>query len=186
MQKIWATDNIRPELSAYGAWLDEIKDQELREAMLATNVNILRRLAPYAYFFAGDFTSGTWDANFKGESKMYLASFERKELQRGVWFACPDCNDPITTSVIAVGLGDIFPVIHYLNQEEFSLLCLPESISLDQIDQTIAESGNNLEALQTLLSNGGFLISTIDYQAFAVQTYDSRYAQLFAEKRPGT
>ena len=179
VRKSWAKNNISPKLSSYGAWLEEITDRELREAMLAANVNILRRTAPYAYFFAGDFGPGIWSSDFQGENQKYLAALERKELQRGVWFTYPDCNDPIKTTVTAIGEGDIFPAIHYLNQEEFSLLCLPEWVALGRIDQIVAEAGNSLEALQNLLSAGGFLVSIVDYQDFAIQTYDSQYEQYF-------
>src|SRR5579875_1413209 len=105
-----------PELSRYVAWLEAIPDYEVRSAILAANVNILRRYAPYAYLFANGFTEKSWREEDIGDESGYIRSLETQELGHGIWFSQLDFEGETDTVVTAIFEGDVLPIVHLLDE----------------------------------------------------------------------
>jgi hypothetical protein len=174
-----------PELSRYLAWLEPIPDNDVRSAVLAANVNILRRYAPYAYFFANGFTEESWHEEDIGDESGYIQSLETQELGRGIWFSQLDFEGETSTVVTAIFEGDVLPIVHLLDEEEFAVLCLPSRISVKRIDEIVTQASSNKEAVKALLADGGCVATAIDEVSFAIWTTDVRYARYFTHHSSG-
>lgn len=177
-QKIWTQVNAPPEVSHYSAWLESIPDRELREALIAANVNIMRREAPFAYFFANGDDSGQWKAKI-GNVQEYKNSLDTMQLSRGIWFTRPEWTGATTTSVTAVHFGDILPFVYFLDNDRYSLFCSPRRYSVAEIESLIQMTNSNQGAMNALLSDGGCFVSVTDYQMFEVQTCSDQFAKHF-------
>ena len=172
-----------PELSYYGSLLEPIGDGDLRTALLAANINILRRNAPFAYLFTNGSSLESWsNSDSFGELAVearYRSQLEKIQLQTGVWLDYPEWHEETVTVVTAILAGDILPFVDDLDEDKYCLLCLPDARSLNLIDQTIFAADSTHAALVDLLFDGGCLISAIDYRAFSVKTLDHQYGRYF-------
>ena len=160
-------------LVRFGTALEWVQDRELRDAMIAAKINLLRREAPYLYVVAndGDEKPDTADA--------YVRAMERRELGRGVWLAHPDFAQDTRTTVTAVLLGDILPFVPCLSGDWYCLLCLPKPISLAEIDDVVTLSATVAESVTRLLAEGGCLLTCVDHTLLALSTFDTGYAKYF-------
>jgi hypothetical protein len=180
-----AHENEPPNLSFYSARLallghDPQYANEADAALYAANLNILRRDAPYAYFFANGYrTADAWDAEDLGFDKQYLGSLPKLKLSKGLWLASPDFDGVADTVVVDISYGDILPVVFSMHEEEFALLCLPTHLSLDEIERQIRESTSNHQAVESLLSQGGFVATLTDGIVLGVRTLDRRFGRYF-------
>lgn len=163
-----------------GVLLEWVVDNELQIAMIAANINILRREAPYAYFFAGGITLEKWSSSRLVQNHPYLKSLNSKQLQQGVWLTVPNLDLDTTTVVTAVLSGDILPLARSMQDAENCLVCLPEVLTLEDIDALFADERGTAGNLEVLLENGGFLLSIVDLRALQVKTYDEHILEYFA------
>jgi hypothetical protein len=127
-------------LLRFMAWLEYVPDQVLRRAMLAANVNIVRRIAPYCYLLASGMNEREWRAEDIGDTDGYVAGLAVRELHRGAWSNKPPYESQSVVLVIAVLWGDVLPVVHLLESDEYRLLCLPSLVALDDLAATIADA----------------------------------------------
>ena len=160
--------------------LEWVMDNELQIAMIAANINILRREAPYAYFFANGVTLEKWASSWLVRHQPYLKSFKLKQLQQGVWLTAPDLDLDTTTVVTAVLLGDILPLAREMQEAENCLVCLPRALTLEDIDALFADKRKTADSLEVLLEDGGFLLSIVDLVAIQVRTHDEHILEYFA------
>ena len=176
----------KPEVSTYVAAISGGEDQELLYTLLAANVNILRRQAPYAYLIASQHYIEDWRTDSNDYARKFLCfkddyyeGMEKKQLHCGVWLAYPHLGFNTTTVVVSILDGDVLPAIDHLFSQEFSLLCLPQKISLDELDQIVCAAESAKACFVTLLSEGGCLVTIVDHYAFEVQTLDESYSDYF-------
>lgn len=176
----------KPEISTYYAPIAKVADRELLYTLLAANINILRRQAPFAYLVASQHYVEDWRTdsndflrNFLCFHDDYYEGLEKKQLHRGVWLAYHHLGFDTTTVVVAILNGDVLPAIPRLFSQQFSLLCLPHKISLEELDQIVCAAGSAKDCLVTLLMDGGCLITMTDYYAFHVLTLDESYSDYF-------
>lgn len=153
-----------------GVFLEWVVDNELQKAMIAANINILRREAPYAYFFANGVTLKEWSSSWLVQNQPYLKLFESKQLQQGVWLTAPRLHINTTTVVTAVLLGDILPLAKSMQDSENCLVCLPKALTLEEIDATFAVERETADSLTVLLEDAGFLLTITDLRALKVKT----------------
>lgn len=177
-QKVWAQRNLPPSLSYYGAWLEWIADVELREAMIAANINMMRREATFAYFFDSSQVMSLHTAT--GELTNYRSMLPAKRLDRGLWLTYPDWKEQTTTTVTVIAAGDVLPFIYFLDDDKFSLFCSPRLYSVEEIDDIIKLTDSNEGAMAALLADGGCFISVIDHQNFKLQTLDDGFIKYFS------
>jgi hypothetical protein len=172
-----------PDLSMLEAWLKFDSDVATQCAIIACNINMLRRHAPFAYFFANTDATGTLESNFVGRCPAeaeYYSSLKSIDIKSAFWLATPDLLQDTIAHVTAIGSGDIFPFVGYLNEDFYALLCLPDCRSLDVIGNEIHAAADGPAAVRKLLENGGFAVTVTDYRQFRVTTGDLRLAQYFA------
>lgn len=166
------------DIAGFSAVIEWVQDSELRAALIAANVNILRREAPYVYFFANE-NGGT-----PGPPDDYVSMMETRELGRRVWLAPSAFEEGTMTTVTAVLLGDILPFVPCLMYESFYLLCLPKPMPLAEIDDTVTLSASATEAVRRLLTDGGCILSCVDHAVMTVVTFDAGYAKYFRRSKP--
>jgi hypothetical protein len=167
---------LSSELLGFGAVFEWVPDTELRHAMVAANINTLRREAPYLYLVANRYE------NQPDASDPYIGAMDRRELGRGVWLAYPEFYEETVTTVWAILQGDILPFVPHLYSDWFCLLCLPSPIPLVQIDEIVTPSPSVTESVQKLLKNGGCLLTVIDHVVLNMKTFDTGYAKYFPHK----
>jgi len=108
VEKQWAVTSKALGFLQCGAVFPWVPDHELREAMLAANVNILRREAPYVYLFAEDHFIEDWltDTNDYHHERLtfrapYLQNLEQRHDNSGYGTAPGGCaagHSPFTLS----------------------------------------------------------------------------------------
>lgn len=163
-----------------GVLLEWVADNDLQRAMIAANINILRREAPYAYFFANGVTLKEWSSSWLVQNQPYLKSFQSKQLQQGVCLTDPDLDFDTTTVVTAVLLGDMLPLAIPMQESENCLVCLPEVLTLAEIDTLFADERGTADSLNLLLKDGGLLLAIVDFRALTVKTTNKRVLEYFA------
>lgn len=163
-----------------GVFLEWVMDGELQNATIAANINILRREAPYAYFFANGVTLKEWLSSWLVQHEPYLKSFSSKQLEQGVWLTAPDLDLDTTTVVTAVLLGDILPLARSMQDAENCIVCLPRILTLEDIDAMFAKGSGTAEGLEALLGDTGLLISIVDFRALKVRTHSKCVLKYFA------
>lgn len=178
-QKVWSQKNLPPKLSYYGAWLEWIDDTELREAMIAANINMIRREAAFAYFFANG--QSTEPQVTPSELKNYRSLLTAKQLDHSLWLTYPEWEEPTTTTVTVIASGDVLPFVYFLDDDKYSLFCSPRSYSVEEIDDTIKLTNSNEGAMAALLTDGGCFISVIDHQNFKLQTLNDDFIKYFGK-----
>jgi hypothetical protein len=162
-----------------GVLLEWVLDDELQRAMIAANINILRREAPYAYFFANGVTLEEWESSWLVQNQPYMRLFHSKQLQQGVCLTDPDLDFDTTTVVTAVLLGDILPLARSMQDSENCLVCLPKPLTLEEIDVIFADDRGTANSLRLLLEDDGFLLSTVDFRLIKVRTSNKRVLEYF-------
>lgn len=167
-------------LTRYLAWLEYVKDQVLRRTMLAANVNIMRRISPYCYLVVSGMTERQWRAEDLGDSDQYVEALAVREMQRGAWSSKPPYESQSMVVVIAILCGDVLPIVHLLESDEYSLLCLPSPVALDDLEPAFVKARSYDEELGALLSTGGCLLTITDEVAFKVVTGNKAYSRYFA------
>lgn len=177
-QRVWAQTNLSPNLSYYGAWLEWVADKDLREAMVAANINMMRREAPFLYFFANGDNSDDRQVTSSNDLD-YSRSLAKKHISRGLWLTYPEWDEPTSTVITAVLSGDVLPFVYFLDSDKFSLFCSPYQYSIEQIDNIVTSTDSNHNAIKALLSNGGCIISVIDHQNFSLKTLDANFSKYF-------
>lgn len=168
------------ELTRCGVWLEGVLDNEFQSAMIAANINILRREAPYVYFFAGNTTLEKWNSSWVVRDQPYVQSFSAIQLQRCVWPNDPGLDFETTTVVAAVLLGDVLPLAQALFDSGNCMVCLPEPITLEEMDTLFTQEGEVDNSLKTLLSKGGFVLAIIDLVSLQVRTFDHGVIDYFS------
>lgn len=182
IHKEWSTTNSFPVLSQYGALLDWVDDVDLRISMLAANINMLRRTAPFAYLFINGALNMPWFEHgicLNNIDAKYASTLTSLKLQNGVWFTDLDWEEETETVVVAILTNDILPFVHYLYEDKCSILCLPRAIPLELINQTTLLADSGRKVVTSLLTNGGCLVSAIDHVIFSVTTFDNSYSEYF-------
>ena len=170
-----------PQLSWCSTWIDLTDDPEIRQSVLVTNINILRQIAPVAYFFASGFTVETWEKEDIGIGNNYLRSLDVLQLSRSFMPSQPNHQYQGATVVTAILYGDVSSFVHLLSEEEFALVCLPNTISLKEIDQRIKCASSNENAVRSLLTQGGCIITILDNVRFKIWTLDAEYERFFED-----
>ncbi len=197
MEKQWVVPSEALGFLHCGAVFPWLPDNELREAMLAANVNILRREAPYIYLFAADRFIEEWltDTNPYTHTRLtfhdpYLQSFEQKQLHRGIdlmgrsiqGVRSPAEDFNTTTVVTALLLGDVLPVIPRLYRPEYTLLCLPQPITLEEVDSIVLGSSTIEDCHRIFFRNGGCCLSIVDHTVLQLTASDHNYGKYFTEE----
>ncbi len=197
VEKQWAVTSKALGFLQCGAVFPWVPDHELREAMLAANVNILRREAPYVYLFAEDHFIEDWltDTNDYHHERLtfrapYLQNLEQRQLQKGVRLMDGGMNSgqlphervDTTTVVTALLLGDVLPVIPRLRFPEYSLLCLPQPITLEDVDSIVLGSSTLEDCRRIFFRNGGCSLSIVDHTVLNLATLDYNYEKYFTQE----
>jgi len=176
----YIVDSKPQELNRCGAWLEWVEDHDLQNAMLSANINVLRREAPYVYFFACNETLEGWNSSWFVRNQPYVQSFAATQLQRCVWPNNPGLDFETTTVVAAVLLGDVLPLARALEDCENCIVCLPEPITLEEMDALFVREDEADNNLKLLLSGGGFVLAIIDLKSLEVRTSNKRVLEYFA------
>ena len=154
-------------------------DQEADRKALAANVNLLRRHAPYAFLFITGWKLAAWDESVRGPGSEELLAFPARQLRCGVW-CYPELRRGMTpTIVMALGTGDALPVVHLLDEEEFALVCLPQPLSLEEIERVICAASSKEELAQKLLGSSGFVLQCIDDVRLSIRTRNPQILEYF-------
>jgi hypothetical protein len=159
-------------------------ENDLTAAVIAANINALRRHAPFAYLFAVGWTVEAWRKEDIGqEENSYRNALDMLQLRHGVRLGRVDYSLQEDTPVVVTAIlaGDVTPFAYALdiNEDEWQLLCLPRQRSLIEIDAVIAQSNSPQEAHRGLLAQGGCTVTAHD-TVFQIVTLDPDFCRYFS------
>jgi hypothetical protein len=154
----------------YSAKMQKIGNIEVDRAVLAANINILRRSLPFAYLFVDSYyTFQEWlDDEFGDNSDHeYVSTFNSTILKQSIALYDPCLravkgNKVSPTVIIAILTGDILPFIHTMECQEFSLLCLPDEFRLNDLESLIYSASSDAEIRDRLFDMGAVIVSIPD------------------------
>jgi hypothetical protein len=172
--------SIDGELNRRILWLDAVENREVSSAILAANINVLRREAPFAYLFATGYTLSAWAAEDIGDETAYSRSLDALELNAGFYLAHNSASAvAVPMVVVSVLLGDVRPFVHLLGSDEFALYCTPRLLSLRQLKFALSGAVSSADASKRLLINGGCIVTVIDEVQFAVRSIGDVFEKYF-------
>ena len=178
---------VRSEMSSYGssgftsctAWLALTDEQATSRAIIASNINTLRRYASFAYLVSLGYNEESCRAEDIGDDARYLDELDVVSGETRHWFPSLDFSKETTCAVTAVLDGDIGPFVHLLENDEFSMICVGRSLSQREVVEELCRSGSTLDCITRLVSDNGFIVTVRDGVKFNVITQNDEIIQCF-------
>lgn len=155
-------------------WVELTGDQLADRAVLAYNINVLRREAPFLYLICSGFSSAIWPSEDIGDSidNAYARSLEHFDLRKRLCISYPNNDSEGSTVVLSLGSGDVGPFVHLLEHEEFGLLALRVPQSPESFRDAVSTGRPGDGFLNTVLMDGGWAMSAIDMVRYRIWTLD--------------
>jgi hypothetical protein len=147
-----------------------MRDQDANRAILAADINSLRRHAPYVYLIGLGYTEDTLRSEDFGDASEYLNVLDVIDFSTNHWFVRPDFVKEMPCTITAILDGDILPFVHLLDGEEFCMLCSCQRLSLHQISEVMQSAKTTREAIGLLVGQTGCVVSAVDSVRFEVLT----------------
>lgn len=158
-----------------------------QRAILAANINILRRSVSYAYLFIDShYSFQDWfdHQSYDSSDREYVASLDSITLGKSINLfdhqsSIGNRSDILPRIVIAIRAGDILPFMNTIDSQEFSLLCLPFDSSLTDLENLIYSAANDFDVTNHLLDLGGVIISMPDSMVFSAVSRKTDIGEYF-------
>lgn len=171
---------LAPRMSRFTAWLQDANDAELQAAVLAANVNVIRRVAPFIYLLAWGYTAASWMVEDAGDDTGYVRSFTVQDFRTSNDDTRAQSQQSASAAVIGILLGDVLPVVHLLRDDNFQLVCLRSAAPLEDVCRIGLSSQFERGEYAGLSNSDGCLLTGTDGVRFSLRTTDpDSYSRLF-------
>lgn len=164
------------DLSTYIAWLKWIDDWEFRTSILSSNINIIRRELPFAFFLQENPAPDYSLERDLGYDLAYLSSLDRVTVK-------PESGPE--TLVMSIQHLDALPFTSLLETEGASLLCLNYPTSLRHIIQAVRASRNEDQLVAHFEVECAANITIVDGVRFSVVTHRRSISRYFQPDQSG-
>lgn len=167
-----------PELSLYIAQIEILNHYDSYRAVVAANINILRRYSQYAYLYVNDCSGDDW-LDSEDDDYDYIESLSRITISKNIWLNSDIPVQDRMSTIVNFGSNDLLPIIHLLYYEGYSLICLPKQEPIDSLANMMMKCEHPNEIAVQLLRNGGFILTNVDEYHLRIYTFDNRYSAFF-------